>query len=1108
MMMEMDASSSQSKSRQAPDGSGQGQTAKNAPQGSTGAVSRIGQKGGGSCQPLTSKRLTYKIHQYSSMSSTYAPENILVDKPSDQLSRWSSENNTPPQFLVLKLDQSSSSLNQSMGAAGGDCISGAAGAVVTSITFGKYEKTHVCNLKRFKVFGGMDESNMIELIDSGLKNDSQAETFPLRHTLNGHYFPCRYVKILPIQSWGPSFNFSVWFVGLNGQDAPEVVQPAIQWHKMFREKEAIRLCLKHFRQKNYLEVFESLLKKTRIQLEHPKLTQLHDSLVVEGNYQAAEQLIDDAIQDGLFEDYINSQQPIPQWTALISPEESMLAAAAAESASASPSSQTPPPTPGNRGVRAGTMAAAAAAAAVMQVRAAADDQPRLSLDHQINLGGVVHDPRVPPSGSSSSGGGGAPSSSSSGNSPAHHHHHAGSATAVATAAAASGSGQEVHPGSRGGHQMVLDSSAQMIYLFGGWDGSKDLSDFWAYNIATAKWRLISGDTRADGGPSQRSCHKMVIDVENKHIFTLGRYLERSRREDNDNIKSDFFMYDIVANKWTLITDDTSAMGGPALIFDHQMCIDQEQRTIYVFGGQSLYSSNTSSPSHPPTASGTSAAAAAAAGPVAPVLAGGIGGYVAAVAGDAAGGGADVEMPAPGGGGGVGIPNVAGARVIAAAVRAAGVGRPAAAVAAAAASSSSSSSQQTSSSKCYSGLYEYHIPTNSWKKLRDDLQSASCDSAAAPGAGIDNRTLKSRSSHSMLFHPGLRKLFIFGGQRKHDEYLNDFFTYQVDTDQVEYITSVSGSGLSGGEPSAAIPAAGYTQRATIDCQRSEIHVMTGLNFRLNKDKEKGSGGSSAPAAGSGNSGCDDPRVSNSFWVYSIPNNKWTCFYRYDSNNGGGGGSASQHQIPNKQNCSNNNSQEPRPRYAHQLVYDDVNRTHYMFGGNPGGKQGKEDKLRLGDFWRLHLLRPDQKEIFRRCCLMIRQAKFLEITAGAGDAACQMEEEVLPEALVFLQNHLSTVVDHADPEEERNYQRLASHLFKIPAAVTSSSGFMSPQKRQRSESSSSFSGGGALLEDGDDSNTKFHQLRNELFEKLAAHFPDHMTHPKGNLLDLIPHPTDFY
>ena len=33
--------------------------------------------------------------------------------------------------------------------------------------------------------------------------------------------------------------------------------------------------------------------------------------------------------------------------------------------------------------------------------------------------------------------------------------------------------------------------------------------------------------------------------------------------------------------------------------------------------------------------------------------------------------------------------------------------------------------------------------------------------------------------------------VVGGQRKRDEYLNDFFTYSVDTDEVEMITSAKG-----------------------------------------------------------------------------------------------------------------------------------------------------------------------------------------------------------------------------------------------------------------------------------------------------------------------------
>ena len=63
------------------------------------------------------------------------------------------------------------------------------------------------------------------------------------------------------------------------------------------------------------------------------------------------------------------------------------------------------------------------------------------------------------------------------------------------------------------------SILQLVYLFGGWDGNKDLSDFWSYHIPTNKWKMLSMDTNAEGGPSRRSCHKIVVDITNKHILT-------------------------------------------------------------------------------------------------------------------------------------------------------------------------------------------------------------------------------------------------------------------------------------------------------------------------------------------------------------------------------------------------------------------------------------------------------------------------------------------------------------------------------------------------------------------------------------------------------------
>lgn len=90
----------------------------------------------------------------------------------------------------------------------------------------------------------------------------------------------------------------------------------------FREREAIRLCLKHFRQQNYSEAFEILQKKTKIQLEHRQLTELFDTLVKNGDYEQTESLVKNAIDSNCFDTWISSQVPTPLWTMLLAPQES------------------------------------------------------------------------------------------------------------------------------------------------------------------------------------------------------------------------------------------------------------------------------------------------------------------------------------------------------------------------------------------------------------------------------------------------------------------------------------------------------------------------------------------------------------------------------------------------------------------------------------------------------------------------------------------------------------------------------------------------------------------------------------------------------------------
>ena len=135
---------------------------------------------------------------------------------------------------------------------------------------------------------------------------------------------------------GVSFNYSIWFVELKGVVSWDVVHPAHKWLTKYREKEAVRLCLKHFRQHNYSEAFESLQvkmrawlqsadgfqcyslldrreiivkdvtaddisimqKKTKVPLEHPLLTKLHKTLVEAGNYEETENCIKQDCENG------------------------------------------------------------------------------------------------------------------------------------------------------------------------------------------------------------------------------------------------------------------------------------------------------------------------------------------------------------------------------------------------------------------------------------------------------------------------------------------------------------------------------------------------------------------------------------------------------------------------------------------------------------------------------------------------------------------------------------------------------------------------------------------------------------------------------------------
>ena len=536
--------------------------------------------------------------------------------------------------------------------------------------------------------------------------------------------------------------------------------------------------------------------------------------------------------------------------------------------------------------------------------------------------------------------------------------------------------------------MCIDTYTQTIYLFGGWDGNTDLSDLWAYHVPSQEWNCISRNTQEEGGPSPRSCHKMCLDPERRQIFTLGRYLDSNLRVTT-NLKSDFYMYDIDTNKWALITEDTTSLGGPSLVFDHQMVMDIEERVIYVFGGRVL------SPSRWEGCLG-------------------------------------------------GLEQEGGVR-----------------------------SNFTPNDSVLSGLYSYHVSTNTWTKLRDD-----CGNNSTPKVN----EIKSRIGHSMLFHSVTRQLYILAGQRN-KEFLSDFFTYNIDSDTISYISDGSR------KDNSSVPATGFTQKATIDPHLNEIHVLSGLS--KDKDKQR------------------DETVRNSFWVYYIGRNKWSCIYHNDQT-----GDAYWNKMQQI---------EPCPRFAHQLVYDEVRKVHYLFGGNPG--RNSLPKMRLDDFWSLKLSRLSIEQLLHKCHFLIRKHKFRELA----------RENSLT-ALNYLQTTLYNAIDHKQTSEVQEFQELAAALFQSPEPSqilqTNSPHQQSPspdndQSRMSFTDSNIISLTSPSTSSATSNDTRKytppsspqceestpnilglndleswkHKSRFHLFDQLAYFFPDSMTQPRANLVDLI-------
>lgn len=236
---------------------------------------------------------------------------------------------------------------------------------------------------------------------SGLKNDSTPEVFELKHkTYENEDFPIVFLQVIPLLSYGPSFNFSIWFIELLGLEDDLIVCNTLRGYNEKKEKTTIRLILKHLRNKGHFEAFNALSRETDIQLEDQEITNLYQCLVDAGDFVTVEKIMEKLIDEGNVCEFIGKQKYKAKFTEVQTSQE--------------------------------------------------------------------------------------------------------------------------RPKSRTQAAYAYDEARQLVYMFGGYDETNELNDFWVFNLIKSEWSPVE----SINGPSPRSGAKMVFDSVGNQLFITGRKTTR------------------------------------------------------------------------------------------------------------------------------------------------------------------------------------------------------------------------------------------------------------------------------------------------------------------------------------------------------------------------------------------------------------------------------------------------------------------------------------------------------------------------------------------------------------------------------------------------------
>ncbi len=150
------------------------------------------------------------------------------------------------------------------------------------------------------------------------------------------------------------------------------------------------------------------------------------------------------------------------------------------------------------------------------------------------------------------------------------------------------------PPARYAHAMAYDNESDRVVVFGGWSGTRALSDTWVYDFNANVWTAMS----PSASPTGRYGHAMAYDSQSDRIVLFGGYTGAFNAET--------WAYNLNANTWTNLNPATH----PTARMYHAMAYDAESDRIVLFGGNGGsdtndtwafdYNSNTWAFVNPPT----------------------------------------------------------------------------------------------------------------------------------------------------------------------------------------------------------------------------------------------------------------------------------------------------------------------------------------------------------------------------------------------------------------------------------------------------------------------------------------------------------------------------